>query len=447
MTGEVPRSMRQQLLFLEFNEINIESALFYCSRGRLPHLHHLIDTAGLQRTTSEQRYEDLEPWIQWVTAHTGLTLAQHGVFRLGDIVGRNIPQIWEQLEQRGLKVGAVSPMNAEHRLRDPAFFIPDPWTATGITAPVGLRRLYQAISQAVNDNAQERVTLSSAAALLLGALTYARASNYLYFVRAALGARRYPWRKAMALDVLLSDVFIRQVARTQPHFATLFLNAGAHIQHHYMFCAESYRGPHRNPDWYVPSGVDPVLEVYELYDHILGAIRRRFPLARVMVATGLHQDPYTEVKYYWRLKNHEAFLRQIGVPFASVEPRMSRDFLIKCTDAAQAVAAAARLTQATAADGAPLFEVDNRGTDIFAMLVYPAAIERDFRFRIGSTEYRDLHDNVAFVALKNGEHNGTGYFLDTGAARGSVPAEFPLTEVPHRIMQALGVGGAAGQAV
>jgi hypothetical protein len=437
--------MRPQLLFLEFNEINIESALFYCARGRMPHLQRLIDTVGWQTTTSERQYEHLEPWIQWVTAHTGLTLAEHGVFRLGDIVGRDLPQIWEQLEQRGLKVGAISPMNAEHRVRNPAFFVPDPWTATGITAPRRLERLYRAISQVVNDNAQAKLTPASAVALLAGALSYARPRNYFQYFAAALTSQQRPWRRAMVLDLLLSDVFIRQVRATQPHFASLFLNAGAHIQHHYMFCADSYAGPHRNPEWYVPRGVDPVREVYELYDRILGDIRAAFPLARVMVATGLHQVPHGEVTYYWRLKDHAAFLRQIGVEFERVDPRMSRDFLISCRDEEQAARAARVLQLAVAADGTPLFEVDNRGRDIFAMLVYAGPIERDFTFTIGSTVHRELHDNVAFVALKNGEHNGTGYFLDSGATKGSVPTEFPLAELPRRIMRALDVEPSASQ--
>jgi hypothetical protein len=58
---------------------------------------------------------------------------------------------------------------------------------------------------------------------------------------------------------------------------------------------------------------------------------------------------------------------------------------------------------------------------------------------------RNLHDNVAFVALKNGEHSGTGYFLDTGAAKGSLPAQFPLAEVPRRIMEALDIHGLTRQ--
>lgn len=63
----------------------------------------------------------LEPWIQWVTAHTGLTFEQHNVFRLGDIADKDIPQIWEYLETNGISVGAVSPMNANNRVSKAVF--------------------------------------------------------------------------------------------------------------------------------------------------------------------------------------------------------------------------------------------------------------------------------------------------------------------------------------
>src|SRR5205807_6299143 len=103
--------MPQQLLFLEFNEINFESVAYYADRGFLPNLQRLIEENGWATTTSEQTYDDIEPWIQWVTAHTGKSLAEHRVFRLGDIVKCESPQIWECLEAHGLRVGAVGPMN------------------------------------------------------------------------------------------------------------------------------------------------------------------------------------------------------------------------------------------------------------------------------------------------------------------------------------------------
>lgn len=432
----MPARRCQPVYLLEFNEVNFEFASHYMDRGLLPHLKALRERGGIARTTSEQQYEHLEPWIQWVTAHTGLAFADHGVYRLGDIVKHDIPQIWERLEDAGLLVGAISPMNARYRLRAPAFFVPDPWTATEIVGPPGLKALYAAIRQAVNDNAQSKLTARSAIQLLRGFVSCVPPRLWAQYLRLMIACLSQPWRKAILLDRLLSDAFACEVERTKPAFASLFLNAAAHIQHHYLFSADCYQGKMRNPVWYIPAGIDPVLEVYCVYDEILGSVQSRFPDARVMVATGLRQDPHDEVTYYWRLRNHGAFLQKIGVPFKSIQPRMSRDFLVVCTSNAAAREAEARLNAATAFDGSRLFEVENRGGDLFVMLVYSSDIGADFTFAIGNQRFDGLRDDVVFVALKNGKHNGTGYFLDSGAVEGSLPTQFALLELPNRILAA-----------
>ncbi|MES2288366.1 MAG: hypothetical protein V4530_01405 [Pseudomonadota bacterium] len=425
------------VLFLELNEINFEYVLAYGKTGKLPALNRLIAAHGVSETVSEQKYEELEPWIQWVTAHTGMTLAQHGVFRLGDIVDEEIDQIWEVLERQGLTVGAISPMNAKNRCHDAAFFVPDPWTSTKATGGSLLQRLHRAIAQAVNDNAQARLSPTSAMALVHGVLSFARYGNYGRYFSLAAGARKKSWAKALFLDLLLGDVFIREVRRTKPAFASLFLNAGAHIQHHYLFNSFAYSGDLTNPEWYVPSGLDPVLEVYELYDHIVADVVDAFPNARIMLATGLHQNAYGEVTFYWRPKDHEALLRKLEVPFMRVEARMSRDFMIYCSDLKQAEAAERRLRSTTAIDGQPIFEIDNRGTDLFVMLVWPHDVPNDFEYRIGN-EYRSgLREELAFVAIKNGEHDGVGYLVDTGQHASTEP-RLPLTGIPARIAHACG---------
>jgi len=432
--------MDQQLLLLEFNEVNLESVRYYAERRLLPNLHRLIENNGWATTTSEQRYEDVEPWIQWVTAHSGRSLEEHRVFRLGDIVQHELPQIWEFLEGRGLRVGALGPMNAANRLRDPAFFVPDFWTQTAISAPRALARLHAAVSQLVSDNAQARLTPGSMAALSTGLALYAAPRNYPLYASLVMTSGSRPWRRAILLDLLLNDVFVALVRDKSPHFATLFLNAGAHIQHHYLFSAQCYRGQNRNPEWYVAPGVDPVLEVYEAYDRILGSIRTKFPAARVMIATGLHQDPHGEGTYYWRLRRHAQFLDRIRVPFVRVEPRMSRDFLVVCRDTEQAVQAQARLAGAIAnKDGLALFQVDNRGVDLFVTLTYPREISPGFEFTVGQETISGLDQDVVFVALKNGQHNGTGYFLDTGADFRARDTQFELRELPRIVAESLGV--------
>lgn len=430
-----PRSGK--LLFLELNEVNFGAIENYVSQGKLPNLAAFLSAHGYHETSSEEAYELLEPWVQWVTAHTGLSFAQHGVFRLGDMVNSDHQQIWERLEQAGLRVGAISPMNARNNLKSAAFFVPDPWTKTRVDAPAAYQQLYAAIAQAVSDNAEAKLDVRALRHLLGGSLRAARPANYPHYLAYAAGARRKPWLRAAFLDQLLADLFIRMSRKTHPDFATLFLNGAAHIQHHYMFSSAAYSGPLRNPDWYIAAGEDPVLDIYRLYDRVLGQVQRAFPATRIMLATGLHQDPHAQVTYYWRLRDHAAFLRRLGVAFAEVEPRMSRDFLVTFQDAAQAVAAERRLAAARSEDGTPLFETDNRGDSLFVTLTYSHDIAPDFVFSIGNESYSGLHGDVVFVALKNGEHNGTGYFADSGLENDGRIDRFPLSDVPERVLAAI----------
>jgi hypothetical protein len=117
---------------------------------------------------------------------------------------------------------------------------------------------------------------------------------------------------------------------------------------------------------------------------------------------------------------------------------MSRDFVIICHDAEEADAAARRLASVRSSEGAPLFEVDNRGCDLFVSLSWPSDIPEDFEHLVGNEVRRGLRREVAFVAIKNGEHNGIGYLVDT-ARRAGANESFPLADMPARIAEACGV--------
>lgn len=430
--------MRKSLL-IELNELNIEFVLYYANRDILPNLGNLIKQHAVVETLSESSYENIEPWIQWVSAHTGKTFSDHGVFRLGDAVGRDLHQIWEHLEDAGLRVGAVSPMNAENRTRHAAFFVPDPWTETHTTGGPLLRRLHAALRQAVNDNARSHLSIETVLWLLAGVGRYARLPSLPRYALYALRARRRPWLKALFLDLFLSDLFIGEVRRTSPDFASLFLNAGAHIQHHYMFNAAPYKGGQSNPSWYISETEDPLLDVYRLYDQIVGDLRCSFPDRRLIIATGLHQDPHQVTTFYWRLTKHDSFLKRIGIDFERVEPRMSRDFLLICRTVEQALMAERQLISACGEDGIPLFEVDNRGADLFVTLTYPKDVPEGFAFWVGTERFENLRGEIDFVAIKNGQHNGVGYLVDTAQLADGELAPINLTALPDIICKDFGL--------
>src|SRR5258708_37052063 len=240
----------RKLLFLELNELNFEFVEHYARVGALPAIARLLEAHGYARTRSETVYEHIEPWIQWFTVHTGKAFDEHKVFRLGDGPQAGARQIWEELAQRGLRVGAFSPMKAGNALADAGCFVPDPWTKTSVSAPRLMRAAYDAICQAVGDNAEGRLTARPALQLGLGLILYSRSLDCLRFPLIGL---RHPWPRADVLARFLADCFLLLWRRTQPDFATLFLNGAAHIHHHYLFNSAAYRGPHPTPPSYLPA--------------------------------------------------------------------------------------------------------------------------------------------------------------------------------------------------
>jgi hypothetical protein len=415
---------KNRLILLELNEVNFDVVEKYLQENaaRFPALRTLLVNKRI-RTTAEQKYEELEPWIQWPSVHTAKTFSEHGIFRLGDVVNSNVPQIFEKLEEAGYKVGAISPMNAANRLKKPAYFIPDPWTQTPSDSSWWSRSLAEAVSQAVNDNARAKVAFKSVFQIVAGLLRFGRIAHYPKYVALILGSRRKPWLKALVLDLLLHDIHRSMFNSKKPNFSVLFLNAGAHIQHHYFFNCVPLKKEFstRNPSWYVSDCEDPLADVLDLYDLIVGEYFSRSD-TEIILATGLAQKPYDRVKFYYRLNSHAAFLKGLGLKFTSVKPRMTRDFLVEFSDEREALAAEKVLASARVqTDDLPLFgEIDNRGKSLFVTLTYPHEIN-DLTVYIVEGRAEKLMPEVSFVAIKNGMHQNEGFAFFTPGVESYLP--------------------------
>ena len=406
----------KRLVLLELNEINFDLVNQYLSKypGRFPGLEKLVAGNGIH-TSSEEVYEELEPWIQWASVHTGKSYVEHKIFRLGDIAGSKVPQIFEQLEMAGVSVGGISPMNAENRLKKAAYFIPDPWTKTPTDDSWWSLRLGSAVAQAVNDNAQSKITKKSALSILLGLFRFAKFKHYLLYFKLAGKSVGASWRKALVLDLFLHDLHTSLFKSKQPQFSTLFLNAGAHIQHHYFHNSPfiSVDSKFKNPDWYISPKLDPFSEMLEVYDRIIEEYLADDEY-ELIVATGLSQLPYDRVKYNYRLKDHFDFMRKIGINFLDIHPRMTRDFLVtfaSLEDAAKAQNILSELRISGKIE--PLFgEIENRGKELFVALTYPDEILGVDVLKSELASLKMLQE-VAFVAIKNGMHQSKGFAFFT----------------------------------
>ena len=404
--------MKPKTILLGLNELNFDYIKFYINQDLLPNFKKIFEIQPPIETVSENDYKLLEPWVQWVTIHSGKSYKEHSIFRLGDIVNNpEVSQIFEELEAEGLSVGAVSPFNADNRLNNPAFFVPDPWTKTQPFGNWIVKALYQAVHQSVNDNAKSELNFKSLISLSLGFLLYVPLLRWLHYIKIIFNLKK-PGSKAIILDSLLADIHLTLWKKHKPDFSSLFLNSGAHIQHHYLFNSMAYAGIIKNPEWYCPNDYDPLVHILLEYDKQIGKLLSQKD-AKIIITTGLHQQPHGHLTFYWRLKEHVKFAEMIGVEnFSEILPRMSRDFLVKFHNEDDSLKAENLLNSFYASlDDHKIFEVDNRGKSLFVELIYSNDITDDASIYSKASNFilESFKSYLAFVAIKNGEHNGIGY--------------------------------------
>jgi hypothetical protein len=440
----------RKLIFLQLNELNFNYVQAYAELGHLPNFTRLFVEHGYQRTISESEHRLANPWIQWPTVHTGLDYAEHGIFRLGDIVELDRSDIYQTLEENGVSVAAISPFNASNRTRNSAFFVPDPWTPTRFDGSRDLKYIYEALVAVTRDYARGHIGPVAGMKLAAGAAANLNPSalpTYLKAVSAYIAGQK--WWRAVICDQLLTDVFVRHWQLSQPDFSTLFLNGGAHLQHHYLFSSAAYQGERKNPDWHVAAGEDPLLDILKVYDTAIGRFMRLAEGNRLIIATGLHQEPHERPTFYYRLTDPASFLKEIGVGFDELLPLMTEDFVLKYPDAAAAARAERKLLSARSIDvpdifyletgdspvrtlrTAPeIFHVENRGDSLYVQLKPTSELlHPDTRVCCGNMVVENFADLVALAQVKNTHHEGTGYYTDTDFLKGELPESFPLRNI------------------
>ena len=407
--------MSLKLLFIQLNEINFEIVNKYllASKKKFINLEVIRDSFKSFNTFAEDEYKNLEPWIQWTSVNLGKDFKQHNIFRLGDIVKfQNEKQIYEKIEERGFRVGAIAPMNTENRLKSPSYFVPDPWTETNSDNSNFSKRLSLMLKQTVNDNASGNLSLKSILTILEIICKTFNFKKTFFLLKLIFSSLVKPWKKSLVLDYLMHLLHLYFLKKKLPNFSSIFLNAGAHIQHHYFYNSSQIKNALKNPIWYIDPLADPIEDMLEVYDEIIGDyIRISKNKNQLLISTGLTQVPYDTVKFYYRLKDHQNFLKKIGIDYLKVLPKMTRDFEIIFDNKIKLELAKNILNKIKSKkNNINIFgEIEERDKSLFVVLTYPHEVQKDDIIIVNEKIDLNFFDELAFVAIKNGMHNSKGY--------------------------------------
>ena len=92
------------MIVLELNELTPSLIQRFMSEGKLPNFSRLYRESEVYTTTAAEGPPNLDPWIQWVTVHTGLNFCDHGIQRLNEGHTLRTPRVWDLLAGAGRKV-------------------------------------------------------------------------------------------------------------------------------------------------------------------------------------------------------------------------------------------------------------------------------------------------------------------------------------------------------
>ena len=396
------------ILLLELNEFN-ESLLREASGElRLKNIGRLL-TFHKSETWTEDVYESdyLEPWVQWVSIHTGTPSSQHQIKHLGDVPTLKTSQLWEKLSEKGISSGVWGAMNASRNgSANCLFFLPDPWTASESAFPDELDALLTPIRSISKNytNHSQFVLFHQIKDLIrlfrMNRLGRGLVKESLSMIKNAILHRGKPFVFVSLLDILSTRLFLKYKERYNPTFSLLFLNSIAHLQHH--------EWKHRT----IAVG-DPLAHGFKKIDWILGRIFDQMgPNDLFIVTNALSQKNTWDEKPWilYRQIDHQHFLNAIGILDVVVESHMTHDAHLFFATSASAQKAREILQNVLILER-PLFLVEaypDEPLKIFYRIQFTDEIPLETAIQIFDRRYR-FFDLFTAIVKRTGKHvqNGT----------------------------------------
>lgn len=341
--------MEHKVLLLEFNELCPHLLEKYMAEGLLPNFQKLYAMGHTHQTIADEEPPNLEPWIQWVSVHTGVPFAKHKVFRLTDGPHCKYKDIWTHLSEQGLTVGNFSSMNSKRFEADNSFFFPDPWNQTEKPFPTELSILNDFISGHVQNHTRKSKPQASTVDFLKFYVRHGLSLSTLLTTAKILlkekTTENQTWRRAFVLDWITLDVFTHLVRTKKPRFATFFSNSTAHMQHAYWRQHEPEAFELKPTDKERAAFGSAVREAYQNHDALLG---RLLNLSQklgydILLASGLSQQPCAKYdqsggQLFYRFHDLPKFLTSLGFQPKEILPTMTHQYRVRFNEPGKAAA-------------------------------------------------------------------------------------------------------------
>jgi hypothetical protein len=453
----------QKIMFAEFNELCPWLLDAWMAEGKLPNFKQLYDRSTVFETQADvSEALHLEPWIQWYSLHTGLAFDQHQVFHLTEGAVAAHDDLWRVIHDTGRKVGCFASMNSRPFDFADSFFVADPWSEMGNASPAKLNIYNRFIGHNVREysNPDQSLTLADYARFLSFMTRHGLAPTTVIkiirqLVSERFGDKRLSYRRVALMDRMQFDVFRHFQRNYTPDFSSFFINSTAHLQHSYwrMFQPDQFSAKPSDDDMALYG--DAILFGYQSMDALLGDFISLADEqgATVMFMTALSQQPFLKAedsggKHFYRMRDVEGFFKRFDLPFASIDPTMTHQYLahFECDEDRENALAA--LTAFGLRNGKQLFDINARegeGLYFSCNLFTQAAEDEPAVLADGSSiPFDEIFYQID--ATKSGCHHPAGALWISGGKHQRIAEPVSILDIFPTTLDMMGIAPQAGGA-
>lgn len=442
------------VIILEFNELSPRLMDRFIAEGQLPNFERFRNASTVAITDPEEPQDKLNPWVQWVTLHTGVPRSEHGIEKLGEAESLEHKTIGEVVSSAGRSVWICGTMNLPSRTAQVVgAYLPDPWNPKPAPRPASLAHFNDFVRANVQEHTNAAARLSAGSAARFGWFMVRHGLSWTTISVAArqlIGERRSGpgrWARASVLDRMQWDLFRWRLRHDRPVFATFFSNSTAHYQHLYWRNLE--------PDIFLVSPTDEeqahyrdaVLHGYRAMDALVAeALDLSDELgSTLMLCTALSQQPYVHAdevggKHLYRPHDFTRLLDTLGVhDSCEIAPVMAEQFRAFFDSETGARFAAEQLSKATVS-GQPVLSAQVEGNAIFVGCTRNDVVPEDALIRDARGAEHPFFDLFyRFETAKSGYHHPDGMWWTRTGSHRELDEKVSLRSVAPTILRLLGV--------
>lgn len=308
------KNKKKDLVIFELNECDFQFFLKGSKKYNYPLIKNFFNNKVKLTTFTIDKVEgyNLDPWVQWVTVHTGTNSSKHKVYRIGQTLDNRTKQIWEKIKKKKINFSLWGLFNANLRnKKNIDLFFPDPWSFTQKAYPkkynnyLQLPRYY-----ALNYPNTKLSKFLFFTFLFFKELFFSKSFLYLiqnsfHFLNIFISSKYKSFNYYFFLDLISLEILKNNLERKKSEITIIGLNSFAHYQHNF-WDNEKFE---KYYFWYLNEMIKKIMYIEKLYKSSI-------------CLNGFSQKKINP-RYHFRPKDHNNFLKKLNIKFKNIKPNMT----------------------------------------------------------------------------------------------------------------------------